>query len=104
MLQLLARLLLVGQSPAEALSAPRWRLAGANPTGFHTWANPGEIVLELEGSAASAEAALQRLGHSSRTASAHNSGFGPAHIIEVKDGSLAGAADPRASVGAAAGY
>ena len=103
-LQLLARLLLVGQSPAEALSAPRWRLAGANPTGFHTWANPGEIVLELEGSAASAEAALQRLGHSIRTASAHNSGFGHAHIIEVKDGSLAGAADPRASVGAAAGY
>jgi gamma-glutamyltranspeptidase/glutathione hydrolase len=86
------------------LSAPRWRLAGSNPTGFHTWANPGEVVLELEGSAALAESALKQLGHSTRTTSAFNSAFGHAHIIEVQDGRLGGAAEPRALIGASAGY
>ena len=103
-LQLLARLLLFGQSPSEALSAPRWRLAGSNPTGFHTWADPGDVVLELEGSAASAESALKQLGHRIRTTSAFNSAFGHAHIIEVQDGRLAGAAEPRALIGASSGY
>ncbi|MBH30193.1 MAG: gamma-glutamyltranspeptidase [Actinobacteria bacterium] len=103
-LQLLARLLAVEQSPAEALSAPRWRFAGSNPTGFHTWADPGEIVLELEGSAASMETPLTGLGHVVRSMPPHNSAFGHAHIIEVQDGGLAGAAEPRALTGGTAGY
>jgi hypothetical protein len=31
-------------------------------------------------------------------------GFGHAHLIDLADGALAGAADPRAISGAAAGY
>ena len=103
-LQLLARLLLVGESPAQALSAPRWRLAGSHATGFHTWADPGEIVLELEGSAASAEGELTQLGHTVRGMPSHNSAFGHAHIIEVEQGGLAGAAEPRSLASSAAGY
>jgi gamma-glutamyltranspeptidase/glutathione hydrolase len=105
-LQLLARLLVAGQGPGEAVAAGRWRLAPAEPgTGFDTWSDPSAIVVELEGHAAPVDAALADLGHAVRRVGAWSGGFGHAHAILLgPDGVLAGAADPRAVTGAAQGY
>ena len=57
-----------------------------------------------EGSATSAEGELTQLGHTVRGMPSHNSAFGHAHIIEVEQGGLAGAAEPRSLASSAAGY
>ena len=104
LLQLLHRILRLGQSPGQAVSAGRWVLApddGAD--GFSTWL-PGrgrQVLIEDPASGWAPE--LAALGHAVGE-SPPGAGFGHAHVIEVTaDGALAGAADPRSLIGAAAG-
>jgi gamma-glutamyltranspeptidase/glutathione hydrolase len=104
LLQLLVRLLHHRSSPADAIGAGRWALRGPT-TSFDTWAGPGRPVVAVEGHAATAWApGLAARGHAVRRGDAWSSEFGHAHVIVVgDDGVLAGAADPRAVVGAASG-
>ncbi|WP_189237400.1 gamma-glutamyltransferase family protein [Planomonospora parontospora] len=100
-LQLLTRLLLHGREPGEAVGAPRWRL-GTGGTGFDTWNAPDEVVVEVEEGGPWGEG-LARRGHPV-AALPYGSAFGHAHLIDVlPSGVLAGAADPRSVIGAAAG-
>ncbi|MEU4695818.1 gamma-glutamyltransferase family protein [Nonomuraea dietziae] len=101
LLQVITRLLRHGQTPGQAISAPRWRL-GTGGTGFDTWDAPDETVMELEEGAGWADG-LSALGHPV-AGMPYGTGFGHAHLIDVlPDGVLAGAADPRARIGAAIG-
>jgi gamma-glutamyltranspeptidase/glutathione hydrolase len=103
LLQVLARLFRHGQSPATAIASGRWVLRGS--TGFDTWTVPDGPTVSVEGQApAGWVAALARLGHRTESLPAFDSGFGHAHVIVAEpSGMLAGAADPRARVAAAAG-
>jgi len=101
-LQLLARMVVAGQSPATAVDAPRWKLGDG---GFSTWAGGGPQVTMMEASAPSSwERGLAERGH--RVVRAEpGANFGHAQVIRVlADGVLAGAADPRAITGAACGW
>jgi len=101
--QLAARILLNGDSPARAVDAGRWVLRGPE-TGFDTWtAEAGPSVL-VEGHApAPWRTGLIERGHRVDVAPAFDSSFGHAHVIVAEPaGVLAGAADPRARIGAAA--
>jgi gamma-glutamyltranspeptidase/glutathione hydrolase len=101
LLQVIIRLLRHGEDPGSAISAPRWRL-GTGGTGFDTWTAPDDTVVEVETGAPWADG-LAALGHPV-AAQPYGSLFGHAHLIEARpDGMLAGAADPRARVGAAIG-
>lgn len=108
LLQVLARSLALGDEPAQAIGAGRWRWGAAAGTGFDTWAEPENLELRVEGHAAWATAGgladLARRGHRVGSDAAHDNSFGHAHLIEIHDGVLAGAADPRALTGSAAGY
>jgi len=101
-LQLLARMLLTGQTPAAAVDAPRWMLGDG---GFSTWAGGGPQVTTLEAGAPSSWApGLTARGHQVVRAEP-GTNFGHAQVIRVlADGVLAGAADPRAITGAAIGW
>lgn len=101
LLQVITRLLKYGQAPGEAVSAPRWRL-GTGGSGFDTWYAPDETVVEVEEGTTWADG-LAALGHPV-AAKPYGSSFGHAHLIDVLPGGvLAGAADPRSVIGAAAG-
>jgi gamma-glutamyltranspeptidase / glutathione hydrolase len=100
-LQLLARTLRSGESPGRAISAPRWILGTG---GFDTWEGDGPDRVTLEASAPQRWLdGLGRLGHEVERGSPVLN-VGHAHLIRVGDGALAGAADPRALTGAAAGW
>ena len=104
LLQLLHRILKLGQSPGRAVSAGRWVLApDGRADGFSTWL-PGhgrKVLVEDPASGWTSE--LTALGHTVEEA-APGAGFGHAHVIEATAaGTLAGAADPRSLTGAAAG-
>jgi gamma-glutamyltranspeptidase / glutathione hydrolase len=104
LLQILTRLFRHGQSPAVAINAARWALDG--PTnGFDTWTGAGGPSLGVEGQAPAAWVeALRARGHRTTSEPAWDSSFGHAHAIVVEpNGMYAGAADPRAVVGSAAG-
>jgi len=103
-LQLLARLLAHGQSPAVAIGSGRWALTGPT-TGFDTWTGSEGPAVNVEGHAPQGwEQDLAARGHRAGRVAPWDSGFGHAHAIVVEpDGMLAGAADPRSRVGAAAG-
>ena len=104
LLQLAARLFHYGQSPARAIHAGRWALAGPT-TGFDTWASPSGPVVEIEGHAPTEwAAALTARGHRVRVRPEYDSDFGHAQVI-IRDphGFWAGASDPRARVGSVAG-
>jgi gamma-glutamyltranspeptidase/glutathione hydrolase len=102
LLQIAARLFRHGHSPAAAINAPRWALAGPR-TGFDTWLDLDRQVVDVEGHSAPAWTdGLARRGHLTRSLPAFDSDFGHAHAIVVDDG-LAGAADPRTRVGAVIG-
>lgn len=102
LLQLLARLFHTGQPPADAVAAGRWRLAGDGP--FDTWRRRGEVAVHVEGHAPPWRAGLVERGHTVETDPSFSHGFGHAHVITVADDHLAGAADPRARGGGAAGW
>ncbi|WP_327090821.1 gamma-glutamyltransferase [Nonomuraea sp. NBC_01738] len=101
LLQVITRLLKYGEAAGPAISAPRWKL-GAGGTGFDTWDEPDGTLVEVEDGAAWADG-LAALGHPV-AAKPYGTGFGHAHLIDVReDGTLEGAADPRALIGAAIG-
>lgn len=104
LLQLLTRLLHHGSSPGAAIGAPRWGLRQPSATGFDTWADPDATVVAVEAAGASWAPALRDRGHTVEVVDEFAAGFGHAQLIEVSDVGLAGAADPRALVGAASGY
>lgn len=103
LLQIAARLFHHGQSPATAINAARWALAGP-ATGFDTWDDMTAQGVDIEGHApADWVERLTARGHRTATLPAWDSTFGHAHAI-VRDGDgLAGAADPRARVGGVVG-
>lgn len=105
LLQVLARLLGAGQSPGRAIGSRRWVLTGSGQ-GFDTWtADGGPIVVVEDGAPAAWTLALEARGHHVRAGAAFDHGFGHANlIVRQPNGMLAGAADPRARVGSAAGY
>jgi gamma-glutamyltranspeptidase/glutathione hydrolase len=104
LLQLLTRILHHGQSPAVAISAPRWALDGP-VTGFDTWTGAGGPSIGVEAHApAGWVPGLTARGHRTTVQPSWDAGFGHAHAIVVEPtGMLAGAADPRTVVGSAAG-
>jgi gamma-glutamyltranspeptidase/glutathione hydrolase len=104
-LQLLARLLAAGQSPAAAVHSPRAVLARHAPGhGFDVWDDTGVMGVDVEEPAADDWAAgLSARGHRVRVVPL-GAGTGHAHLIEVADDNLAAASDWRAGSGAAFGY
>ncbi|MEA3056401.1 MAG: gamma-glutamyltranspeptidase / glutathione hydrolase [Actinomycetota bacterium] len=102
LLQLLARLLVNGESPARAVAAGRWGLTGG-ATGFDTWVDRGRVRVAIEGHASTAWAdGLRDRGHDVDPKHPHDHGFGHAHVIQVAGDVLAGASDPRPRTGGAA--
>jgi len=104
LLQLLARLLAAGQTPGTAVAAGRFALGGPGG-GFTTWDEGGRVRIDVEGHAQPAWAdGLKARGHVVQGWPAFDHHFGHAHAISVAGDHLAGATDPRARSGAAAGY
>ena len=105
LLQVLARLLGSDQSPARAIGSLRWVLTGTGQ-GFDTWTADGGLAVMVEdGAPAGWTEAIATLGHAVQIRPAFEHAFGHANlIVRSADGGLVGAADPRARVGAAAGY
>lgn len=103
LLQLASRMFGYNQDPAHAINAPRWILNGPS-TGFDTWSGAPPTVL-IEGHANPEWlTTLAKMGHRVATAPQFDHNFGHAHAIVVDpDGQLRGAADPRTSIGMAAG-
>jgi gamma-glutamyltranspeptidase/glutathione hydrolase len=105
LLQVVARILQLGQSPGTAIASPRWALRGGNRTGFDTWTDADSVAVEIEAPAPAAWAeGLRKRGHTVIFADGASGPFGHAHLIDVRPDGLAGAADPRALIGAAVGY
>jgi gamma-glutamyltranspeptidase/glutathione hydrolase len=105
-LQMLARLLQLGQSPARCVQSPRFALARhAEGRGFDVWDDLSVLGVDVEEDAAPWwREGLEARGHRVRVVDAANHGMGHAHLIEVRDDGLAGASDWRAGAGAAVGY
>lgn len=103
LLQLLARFLGGRSSIGDAVDAPRWFLGDGR---FGTWAGPGpeRMTIEARASERWPEGLEERGQHVERSDIQPDHRFGHAHIIALEDGMLHGAADPRAVIGAAAGY
>jgi gamma-glutamyltranspeptidase/glutathione hydrolase len=104
LLQVLCRFLHHGESPGRAIGAPRWTLVGTS--GFDTWTTPGAARVQVEHAAPPAwTRGLELRGHRVlRPGPEAAHGFGHAHLIEAARAGWVGATDPRALVGAAAGY
>ncbi|HEX4035427.1 MAG TPA: gamma-glutamyltransferase [Solirubrobacteraceae bacterium] len=105
LLQLLARVLVHGEDPKDAIGAPRWVLSRDDPTGFHVWEHDGLPIVRLEDGAPAAWArGLERRGYETAQAERGEQVFGHAQLIRVTaDGLCAGAADPRSGYGAFVG-
>jgi gamma-glutamyltranspeptidase/glutathione hydrolase len=104
LLQLLARLLRHGRSAGSTIDAARWVLHNEVGRGFDCWDEPDTVGVLLEDTAPSSWVdGLARRGHPVDVV-APGHGFGHAHLIEVGDGVLAGAADPRALTGSASSW
>lgn len=103
LLQLLARVLAGGASAGAAMDAPRWMLGDGR---FGTWSGDGPDGVTLEERAAPLwQEGLEARGHRVAVAgTTPDHRFGHAHLVVLDDGMLEGAADPRALIGAAAGY
>jgi gamma-glutamyltranspeptidase / glutathione hydrolase len=104
LLQVVARRLAAAQSPARSVGSARWVLTGTGQ-GFDTWTT-SELVVAVEDHAPAAWTdVLRRRGYDVATTPAFAHTFGHANLITVTpDGTLAGAADPRARIGAALGF
>ena len=103
LLQVLARMLVGGQAPGPAISAARWAIRNTEGTGFDTWTAPRPAVTVEDGAPPAWLDGLRDRGHDV-VAAPYGSGFGHANLVEVTPRGLAGAADPRALIGDAAGY
>jgi gamma-glutamyltranspeptidase/glutathione hydrolase len=103
-LQLLARLLVAGQSPGEAMSAPRAVLGASDSEhGFDLWAGADQVVVE-DHAPVDWRDGLARRGHDVVVRNGFGAGFGHAQLIERDEDGVRGAADPRALIGSAAGH
>lgn len=102
-LQMLARLLHCGQTPAEILGAGRWILLG--PDSFATWTPGWRPPVALEPHAPPGWAGgLASRGHDVVGLEQNPKLSGHAHLIDVSpDGALSGAAEPRTALAAATG-
>ncbi len=102
LLQLLVRMFVLGVAPSEAVAAPRWILSHTATTGFDTWSQDAPPLVRLErGSPPAWAAGLRERGYPVQQAALGDQRFGHAQAIRVsEDGTLAGAADPRARKGA----
>jgi len=105
LVQVLCRLLRHGASAAGAIAAPRWVIRAASGRGFETWDDAAAAVVAVEDSAWARWAdGLAARGHEVAPG-ARPGAFGHAQLVVVDDdGTMTGAADPRAVVGAALGY
>jgi gamma-glutamyltranspeptidase/glutathione hydrolase len=106
LLQLAARLLAAGESPATAVHAARWVLHPDSSTsnGFDTWTSPNGRIVAVEDHAPGGWATgLEERGHRVRVQPGLDGGFGHAHAITIDaEGLRRAAADPRTFVGSAA--
>lgn len=104
LLQVAARLFHYGQPPGVAIDSGRWALHGP-VTGFDTWTSGEAPTVDVEGNAPTEWlGALAARGHKVALRDPYDSSFGHSHAIVIdNEGFRAGAADPRALVGAAAG-
>lgn len=102
--QIVARLLQLGQSPGAVLQAPRWVLRDRLDTGFSLWrgGEPSSIGIEAHAPAGWASG-LRARGHHVELLDTQMPGTGHANLIENRGEVLAGAPEPRAG-GAAVGY
>jgi gamma-glutamyltranspeptidase/glutathione hydrolase len=105
LLQLLARVLLHGEEPEEAICAPRWVLSRDHPSGFHVWEQDGPPIVRLEhGVPDSWRRGLERRGYEVANGERGEQVFGHAQLIRItEDGLCCGAADPRSGSGAFVG-
>ena len=101
LLQLLARVLIAGQQPQDAMEAPRWVLTRENVSPFHVWNYEGPPTVTLEGGAPSGWASgLQRRGYDVGAMPAGDGCFGHAQLIRATaDGFLSAASDARSPAG-----
>lgn len=105
LLQLLARLLQAGQDPATAVAAARFVLTGPDAAPFGVWTEPSALRVRVEAGASEAWIrGLRERGHEVEEIEPFAYVAGHAHVVGVADGTLAGAADPRARTGAASGW
>ena len=106
LLQLLARRYGPGQADdvGDAIAAPRFVLAGAEP-GYGVWQDGGRVAVALEPHAPSAWfKGLEARGHRVQELRPWSGDAGHAHMITLlPGGALAGSADPRSLGGVAAG-
>lgn len=108
-LQLLARLLAAHQRPGRAVRAPRWVLRRPDDRGFDLWADAArssslDVAIEADAPPSWFDGLADR-GHRLQTIGVTDSAVGHAHLIDIsEDGTLAGAADPRAEGSAAVGW
>jgi gamma-glutamyltranspeptidase/glutathione hydrolase len=104
LLQLLARLLVTGEDPASAVGAARWILASTDSAPFSVWEDPSQLRVHVEAHAPDEWVpALRGRGHAVDVIERYAYGTGHAHVISVlDDGTVVGAADPRAVVGSVA--
>ncbi len=103
LLQLLTRLLHLGQDPATTIHGPRWVLTPVTPsTGFDTWVDADATRVDVEDERW--VDGLTARGHQVKVIKGINPPFGHAHLIEVDgNGMRGGASDPRAEVSAVVG-
>lgn len=106
LLQLLTRLLMLGQDPATAVAAGRWMLRGrGDDTSFNTWGARGAVRIALEGHVPPGWAdGLTQKGHATEQEGPFDHAFGHAQVIVAEDARLLGAADPRSLAGSADGF
>ena len=105
LLQVLARLLHADQSPGRAIASRRWVLTGVG-SGLRHVDGAGRTHRRRRRRCSPGVVGRPRgRGHTTREGAAFDHGFGHAHLIVRRpDGMLAGAADPRARIGTAAGF
>ncbi len=105
LLQLVARLVVHGEEPADALRAARWVLSREGSSGFDTWDGTGPTLVVLEpGTPPAWKPGLRHRGHQVIEDTLGTHTFGHAQVIRVtEDGLLCGAADPRSGDGACVG-
>jgi gamma-glutamyltranspeptidase/glutathione hydrolase len=105
LLQLLVRMLALGQEPGEAIAAPRWVLSREPTTAFDIWRLDDPPLVRIEHGAPPAWApGLRARGYGVIKSPPGDQNFGHAQAIRVtSDSMLTGAADPRAGDGAFTG-